>query len=158
MLARLRSFAQRCLFVRQNDFANFCTPEFRADVEHHSKRWDDEWLSYWITEKAYSYKYFINRRNVDPREAQKHLPQLKSLSEVQFYASSPMDYNDFAIWVKGEWVADATIAELGCGPGMLGKTIAPFCRRYLGIDYSKEYETPIGRPVRISNGKHITLS
>jgi len=28
----------------------------------------------------------------------------------------------------------------------------------LGIDYSKEYETPIGRPVRISNGKHINLS
>jgi hypothetical protein len=28
----------------------------------------------------------------------------------------------------------------------------------LGIDYSIEYQTPIGRPVRISNGKHIILT
>ena len=34
----------------------------------------------------------------------------------------------------------------------------PYWLERLGIDYTKEYDTPIGRPVRISNGKHINLS
>lgn len=30
--------------------------------------------------------------------------------------------------------------------------------RSLGIDYTKEYETPIGRPVRLSTGQHVVFS
>jgi SAM-dependent methyltransferase len=137
MLSRLRSLANKCRMTRRNGWASFRTPEFLADIAHNSRRWDDEWLSYWVTEKDYAHKYFINRRSVDRQAAEEHLPHLKSLSEEQFYASSPMGQGDFAIWVKGEWVPDATIVELGCGPGLLGKAIAPFCRQYIGIDYSR---------------------
>ena len=137
MLARLRSLVKQGLFVRQNGWAMFRTPEFQADVKHNSQRWDDEWLSYWVTEKAYAYKYFIDRRNVDRQLVQKHLPRLNSLSEEEFYWYEPTDFDGFTIYVRGAWVPGATIAELGCGPGMLGKVIAPFCAHYIGIDYSK---------------------
>ena len=106
-------------------------------MEHNSRRWDDEWLSYWVTEKEYSYKYFINRRIIDEEQARKQRPRLQGLSEEEFFNLDPLGYNSFAIWTKGDWVPGATIAELGCGPGVLGKTVAPFCKQYIGIDYSR---------------------
>jgi SAM-dependent methyltransferase len=112
------------------------TAKFQADVKHNTGRWDDEWLSYWVTEKEYSYKYFINRRNIDEKEAMEHRSRIAALSEEELFNYDPVGYSGFAIWAKGEWVLDSTIAELGCGPGMLGKVVGPFCKRYIGIDYS----------------------
>jgi SAM-dependent methyltransferase len=121
----------------RNGLSLLSTRQFRADVERNTRRWDDEWLSYWVTEKDYAYKYFINRRNLDAEEARKQLPRFRGLSEEQFFDFDPTGFNVFAIWIKGDLVPGATIAELGCGPGMLGKAVGPFCKQYIGIDYSR---------------------
>jgi hypothetical protein len=157
MLTRIRKAIARGVFRRQNGFSIFRTPEFRADVEHNSRRWDDEWLSYWVTEKAYAYKYFINRRKTDDEEAQKHLPRLKGLAEQEFFHFDPMQYDGFAIWAKGQWVSGAVIAELGCGPGMLGKAVGPFCEKYIGIDYSK-LALHVARLTSPANCRYLHLS
>ncbi len=136
MFSRICNVISKSDSRKEDGLAWLFTPEFRADVEHNSRRWDDEWLSYWVTEKEYSYKYFINRRNIDEEEVQAHKPRLKGLSEEELFNFDLAGYNGFAIWAQGDWVPGAAIAELGCGPGILGKVIAPFCKQYIGIDYS----------------------
>jgi SAM-dependent methyltransferase len=137
MFSRLRIRLTRRRPSPESSLPSLFTPEFRADVEHNSRRWDDEWLSYWVTEKQYSYKYFINRRTIDEQEVEKHRLPLKKLTEEECFNFDPLGYNSLAIWAKGKWIPDATIAELGCGPGILGKAVGPFCRQYIGIDYSQ---------------------
>ena len=53
--------------------------------------------------------------------------------------------------------SDAIASEVKDNPVTVEDFIATVYER-LGIDYGKEYETPIGRPVRLSTGKHIRLS
>ncbi|HUQ93480.1 MAG TPA: DUF1501 domain-containing protein [Bryobacteraceae bacterium] len=53
--------------------------------------------------------------------------------------------------------SDAIASEVRDNPVTVEDFIATVYER-LGIDYAKEYETPIGRPVRLSTGKHIRLS
>jgi SAM-dependent methyltransferase len=137
MFERVLDAVSQDVFGRRNSLALLSTPKFKADVEMNSRRWDDEWLSYLVTEKEYSYKYFINRRNVDEEEVQKQRPRLQGLSEEEFFNFNSLSYNCFAIWVEGDWVPGAAIAEIGCGPGVLGKAIGPFCKTYIGIDYSQ---------------------
>jgi SAM-dependent methyltransferase len=124
--------------VLRGKWARFYMPEFQADVERNTRRWDDEWLSYWITEKAYAHKFFENWRNRDFTAAvEEHLPRLSGLTEEEFFSYDPFDYFQFGIWTKGSWTSGATVVELGCGPGVLGRLLSPFCGRYIGIDYSQ---------------------
>jgi SAM-dependent methyltransferase len=156
MLARVKKAVKWAIQPR-GALAALRTREFRADLAHHTRRWDDEWLSYMVTEKAYAYVYFINRRAIDRAECDKHAPQLPGLSCEEFYEFNPLDYNAFAVWGEGKWVPGATIVELGCGPGMLGKAIAPFCKQYIGIDYSK-LALHIARLTSPDNCRYLHLS
>lgn len=113
------------------------TPEFQADVERNTRRWDDEWVAYWGRHKAYAYKYFLNLRDVDRSELRWPAEEVRRMSQREFYDFSAVKYYPFAIWVKGEAVPGSVIVELGCGPGLLGKIVGHFCERYIGLDYSK---------------------
>jgi hypothetical protein len=52
--------------------------------------------------------------------------------------------------------SDAIASEVKDKPVSVEDFTATVYER-LGIDYAKEYDTPIGRPVRLSTGKHIRL-
>ena len=53
--------------------------------------------------------------------------------------------------------SDAIASEVKDKPVTVEDFTATVYHR-LGIDYQKEYETPIGRPVRLSTGHHVNLS
>jgi len=52
--------------------------------------------------------------------------------------------------------SDSNAAEVRDNPVQVEDYTATIYER-LGVDYTKEYDTPIGRPVRLSNGKHLNL-
>jgi hypothetical protein len=110
---------------------------FRRDVERQTRRWDNEWLSYWVSERDYAYKYFVAMRSIEDEQRKAHLEKIYSLSAHDFFHYKPTDLYAFAVWAEGEWIAGARICELGCGPGLLGKVIAPYCKEYIGLDYSR---------------------
>ncbi|MBM3737615.1 MAG: DUF1501 domain-containing protein [Acidobacteria bacterium] len=53
--------------------------------------------------------------------------------------------------------SDSNAAEVKDSPVTVEDYTATVYER-LGIDYTKEYQTPIGRPVRLSSGKHLRFS
>lgn len=113
------------------------SPESLADIEHSTHKWDREWIAYWGRHKSYAFKYFLDLSAKTAEDFGFPRERIPSMSEEQFYHFKPFEHYAFAIWVKGALIPDSTIVELGCGPGLLGKVIAHFCRQYIGIDYSK---------------------
>ena len=121
----------------RSDIEFLRTPEFLADIEHNTQRWDKEWIGYWSRHESYAFKYFLDLSSKTPQDF--HFPRegMSRMSAEELYNFKPFKYYPLAIWVEGALVPDSTIVELGCGPGQLGKVIAHFCNQYIGIDYSK---------------------
>jgi SAM-dependent methyltransferase len=112
------------------------SPEFQQDVAKQIKRWDKEWVRYLHMLERF---YFYNM-NSDNYALSVRKDDIAAMTEEEIFSTPLMkdqELSCLAIWVPGNLLVDKTVAELGCGPGLLGKLVSRVSQRYVGIDYSK---------------------
>ena len=102
-----------------------------------AERWDREWITYF---RRGSY-FFVDcscrtmKRGGASSRVRAALRPSGSTSVVPVSAANPV-WDIWAIACLPEEIADRDVADLGCGPGQLGRTISYVTRSYLGVDYS----------------------
>lgn len=93
-----------------------------AEIE----KWDREWLNYLLAEHQWQLAPFW-KFTATP-ELPKNPADLLSLK----FGWGPR----LQIYCQREAILQKTLMELGCGAGMLGKSISRYCNSYLGVDCS----------------------
>lgn len=122
--------------------AHVLSDEFQEGRELLTERWDKEWLRYFSLDKDYSF-YFYNMDTPDyvlvatPEEISEFTP--REMMETVLHKNIRA-----AIWAYGTDVVGKNILEIGCGPGILGRTISRVTSSYTGIDVS-EFALSIAR-------------
>jgi SAM-dependent methyltransferase len=123
--------------VRRRNPATHRGGTIKLDASSMAERWDREWITYF---RRGSY-IFVDcsipndetRRCVERVRAA--LRPSGSVSVVPVSAANPV-WDIWTIACLPEEIADRDVADLGCGPGQLGRTISYVTRSYLGVDYS----------------------
>jgi len=101
------------------------------------ERWDNEWCRYFT---RYPGKlWFESLKNPDER-IDKFREILPGASREDLFKYEILE-NDpklpLSIWVYPEDILARKIAEIGCGPGQLGKQLGHVAEHYLGTDFSQ---------------------
>jgi SAM-dependent methyltransferase len=96
--------------------------EFLYVSEEDCRRWDLEWLKYFLA-LSYSGVYLLDYTEMP-------VPNLERMSREEIW-------NALRIWAEGPMLINRRILEIGCGTGYLGKQLGRVVRFYFGLDYSR---------------------
>lgn len=97
-------------------------------------RWDREWILYLTTENMYTHLARSTDLSIVDTPSGKtpsEMFNLRLASNHQLGFDVPL-----RIWCPGDAIVGSNVLEMGSGCGIVPKQIAPFCNRYLGLDYS----------------------
>ena len=100
-------------------------------------RWDNEWCRYFT---RYPGKlWFESLKEPDERTDgfRKMVPEAsrEDLFKYEILENEPK--LPLSIWVHPDDIVDKNVAEIGCGPGQLGKQLGHVSNHYLGTDFSQ---------------------
>ncbi len=101
------------------------------------KRWDREWCRYFS--RYHGQLWFDSLADVDER-VERFRSRLPSLTTEELFHYELFSYetkSPLSIWLNPNDLLSKHVAEIGCGPGQLGKQLGHVVSHYLGIDFSR---------------------
>jgi SAM-dependent methyltransferase len=111
--------------------------KIKLDAWSMAERWDREWITYFRRGP-----YFFVDCSEPNDETRRDVEQVRAAlrrggdSPVAPVSAANPVWDIWGIACLPEEIADRDVADLGCGPGQLGRRISYVTRTYLGIDYS----------------------
>lgn len=129
--------------------------EFQSIVQRDARKWDKEWLRYLSLNKDYSF-YFLDMSS-DHYALSFRPEEICDFGPSQMYSTKLFKNMSCHIWVDGSDVVGKDVLEMGCGPGLLGRLVGRFARKYVGIDMSP-FALSIARLTSPNTSEYIHLS
>jgi SAM-dependent methyltransferase len=129
--------------------------DFQRTAHADAQRWDKEWLRYLSLDKDYSF-YFYDMSSeryalgISPND-------IRAFDRAQMYSTTLYKNLSCHVWIEGTHVVGKDVLEMGCGPGILGRLVGRFARRYVGIDMSR-FALSIARLTSPANCDYVHIS
>jgi 2-polyprenyl-3-methyl-5-hydroxy-6-metoxy-1,4-benzoquinol methylase len=128
-----------------------------ATLEAMRQRWDKEWIHYFRRAP----EYFTDSSTADDQQVRERVNAVRG-NLLAFAQSRPSEAISRANPIWHYWAVAALpheihgtqVADLGCGPGAIGRTMGHITSHFLGIDYA-ELPLAVARIVSPTNCTYI---
>ena len=119
------------------------------------EKWDREWCRYFT--RYHGNTWFVNLSRAT-RAALEFQEEFSSLSKEDLFSYTRLlpESINIGLYISPEDIYQKKIAEIGCGPGQLGKQLAYVCEEYLGLDHSR-LATDIAKILSPDNCRYLAL-
>jgi SAM-dependent methyltransferase len=131
------------------------SPAFETHLRESTAKWDREWLRYF--QNARNYKDFFYDMSGPNYALAIARSDMAKFSETEMLAARPFFQYPLLLWARGEEIADKTVLEIGCGPGLMGRILGRLAERYWGLDFSP-LAISIARLTSPESCRYATLS
>jgi len=97
-------------------------------------RWDHEWIKYFRR----SPDYFVDNSKIDT-DVRARIDAVKGAVSrpVDLLSASNPVWRIWAVAVYPQEIWQRAVADLGCGPGAIGRTMGHVTRHFLGVDFAR---------------------